>query len=40
MIVELAIIFVPFILFFGLYCTSDPLSRKFMDDLTEREKDG
>ncbi len=37
---DLAIIFVPFILFFGLYCTADPLSRKFMEDLTEREKDG
>ena len=37
---DLAIIFVPFILFFGLYCTADPLSRKFMGDLTEREKDG
>lgn len=37
---ELAIIFVPFVLFFGLYCTADPLSRKFMEDLTEREKDG
>ncbi len=37
---DLAIIFVPFVLFFGLYCTADPLSRRFMDDLTEREKDG
>lgn len=37
---DLAIIFVPFIMFFGLYCTADPLSRKFMEDLTEREKDG
>ena len=37
---DLAIIFVPFVLFFGLYCTADPLSRKFMEDLTEREKDG
>lgn len=37
---DLAIIFVPFVLFFGLYCTTDPLSRRFMDDLAEREKDG
>lgn len=37
---DLAIIFVPFILFFGLYCTADPLSRRFIEDLTEREKDG
>lgn len=37
---DLAIIFVPFVLFFGLYCTTDPLSCRFMDDLTEREKDG
>lgn len=37
---DLAIIFVPFVLFFGLYCTADPLSRRFIEDLTEREKDG
>lgn len=36
---ELAIIFVPFILFFGLYCTADPLSRKFMEDLTGENED-
>lgn len=36
---ELAIIFVPFILFFGLYCTADPLTRRFMDDLTRGDED-
>lgn len=31
---DLAIIFVPFVVFFGLYCANDPLSQKFWDDLT------
>lgn len=31
---ELAIMFVPFILAMGLYCANDPLSQRFWDDLT------
>lgn len=29
---ELAIMFVPFILAMGLYCANDPLTRRFMED--------
>ena len=36
---DLAIIFVPFVVFFGLYCTADPLSRKFWEDLTRKNED-
>lgn len=36
---DLAIIFVPFVVIFGLYCTADPLSRKFMEDLTGDDRD-
>ena len=30
---ELAVMFVPFILAMGLYCANDPLSQRFMEDL-------
>lgn len=29
---DLAIIFVPFVVFFGLVCVNDPLTRRFIDD--------
>ena len=39
MTMELAIMFVPFILAMGLYCSNDPLTRRFMDDLTRGDED-
>ena len=36
---DLAILFVPFLVAMGLYCSNDPLTRRFMDDW-ERDHDG
>ena len=34
---ELAVMFVPFIVAFGMYCANDPLSQRFWDDLNGRD---
>lgn len=31
---DLIILFVPFVVAFGMFCAYDPLSQKFWDDLT------
>ena len=31
------VLFVPFIVAFGMYCANDPLSQKFWDDLNGRD---
>ena len=30
---ELAVLFVPFVVCFGLVCVNDPLTRRFMEDM-------
>jgi hypothetical protein len=36
---DVIVLFVPFIVAFGMYCANDPLSRRFMDDLTRGDED-
>ena len=36
---ELAVLFVPFVVCFGMVCINDPLTRRFMDDLTRGDDD-
>lgn len=39
MSMDVIVLFVPFIVAFGMYCANDPLSRKFWEDLTGENKD-
>lgn len=36
---DVIVLFVPFIVAFGMYCANDPLTRRFMDDLTRGDED-
>lgn len=36
---DVIVLFVPFIVAFGMYCANDPLTRRFMDDLTRGNED-
>mgnify|MGYP006874881900 CR=1 FL=1 len=36
---DVIVLFVPFIVAFGMYCANDPLSQRFMDDLTRGDED-
>lgn len=39
MSMDVIVLFVPFIVAFGMYCANDPLSRKFCEDLTGKNED-
>ena len=36
---DVIVLFVPFIVAFSMYCANDPLTRRFMDDLTRGDED-